>query len=250
MSECALVIPCYNEENRLDVSEVLRLSSSPDVRVYLVDDGSRDRTHALIKDIASQSHGRIVALGLQKNGGKGEAVRFGMRAGVAAGATFVGYLDADFATPVDEIIRLKAIADTDSVDVVMASRIAMAGTAIRRKAVRHYIGRCFSTAASLALRAKFYDTQCGAKLFRNTPLLRASLDQPFRSRWIFDVEILARLLGGVDGLPGIPFSKFREVPLNAWVDVAGSRVRLREVATVGQDLLAVARDLRRRRRSV
>ncbi|MCL2776630.1 MAG: glycosyltransferase [Polyangiaceae bacterium] len=250
MPLCALVIPCYNEERRLDVGEVLRLCSSPGVRVYLVDDGSRDRTRALIESVAAQSSGRAVALALSKNGGKGEAVRFGMRDGVEAGADFCGYLDADFATSVDEILRLKQLAEAGTADVVMGSRISMAGTAIRRKATRHYLGRVFSTAASTVLRAPFYDTQCGAKLFRNTPIFRASIEQPFRSRWIFDVEILARLLGGFGGVQGVAFSKFREVPLNAWVDVVGSRVRMRELTTVGQELLRIAWDLHCRRRNM
>jgi len=257
----AYVIPCYNEERRLAVDDVLRLASVPGVRVHLVDDGSKDGTRALLADIATRSGDppRVSALAMPRNGGKGEAVRFGMR--TAAGEridpssgdevpAFVGFADADFATPVYELERLAELARRidGAVDVVMGSRISKAGTRIARKPSRHYLGRGFSTAASLALGTPFYDTQCGAKLFRNTPLLRAALEQPFRSRWIFDVELLARLLGGVGQHPGLPFASFHEEPLEEWTDVAGSRIRMLELADVGTSLLAVAIELRTRGR--
>lgn len=253
LAETALVIPCYDEERRLDADAVLRLARSPAIRVVLVDDGSRDGTRALLERIAERSDGRVVALAMPKNGGKGEAVRFGMRAAAGAGApashapAFVGFADADFATPVEELVRLVEIARASSAAAVLGSRVAMAGRQIERKAMRHYVGRGFSTAASVTLGAPFYDTQCGAKIFRNTPLLRASLATPFRSRWIFDVELLARLLGGVDEHAGVPFDAFHEEPLRRWTDVAGSRVRLLELVDVGASLLSVGVSLRRRR---
>ena len=56
-----------------------------------------------------------------------------------------------------------------------------------------------ATLAALILRQPFYDTQCGAKLFRNTPALAGALSEPFRSPWAFDLELLGRLR---EALPG------------------------------------------------
>ena len=81
--------------------------------------------------------------------------------------TIVGYFDADLATPVAELERLLAVIGKDpQLEAVLASRVALLGHSIQRKPTRHYLGRLYATAASLALGVAVYDTQCGAKLFR------------------------------------------------------------------------------------
>ena len=79
---------------------------------------------------------------------------------------FIGYLDADLATPIEEIDNLLNIIKTDSKkEVVFASRIQLIGNEIKRNFFRHFIGRIFATCVSLLLKIKIYDTQCGAKIF-------------------------------------------------------------------------------------
>ena len=109
------------------------------------------------------------------------------------------------------------------------------------------IGRVFATAASLVLDLPVYDTQCGAKLFRASPDFRACLHEPFISRWIFDVELLARLRN----LPGRTFRGaagcVRELPLLVWRDVAGSRVTSGAFAKAALQLWAIHRRYQCRR---
>lgn len=212
-----LVIPCFDEAARLDRASVRALLADARVHVLLVDDGSRDGTLALLRTIEGEE-ARVRVLALARNVGKAEAVRAGLLAGIAEGAAIVGYLDADFATPAIEMLRVVDTLHADaSVSVVLGSRVALLGRRIERHAARHYLGRVFATAASAFLGVAVYDTQCGAKAFRVDDVLRASLALPFVSRWVFDVELLDRLLRG--GTTAIV-----EVPLRAWRDVAGSKL--------------------------
>ena len=89
--------------------------------------------------------------------------------------------------------------------------------------VPHYLGRIFATVASKTLSLPIYDTQCGAKIFKVTPELTHVLAQPFLSRWIFDVEIVARYLQRCGR--EFCFSSMYEFPLDAWEDVGGSKLR-------------------------
>ncbi len=221
-----LVIPCYNEEKRLDPSEVARLAQQDGVSVLLVDDGSSDGTAALAESLVAQSGGKIAFLKLERNGGKAEAVRRGLVQALEQGAQCVGFLDADLSTPVDEMLRLVAyMRERPAITVVLASRIRLLGNDVQRKPHRHYLGRLFATAASLTLDLDIYDTQCGAKLFRATPALRAALAKPFTSRWIFDVELIGRLIYGAPDGQALKADQFAEVPLRTWRDVAGSKLR-------------------------
>lgn len=240
-----LVVPCYNEAARLDRAEVLRLVRAREgLAVLFVDDGSTDGTAAVLEELRRAEPERTSVLALPRNGGKAEAVREGLRAALAGGAAIVGYADADLSTPVDELLRLVDIAAASSREAILGSRVRLLGRRIERRAHRHYLGRVFATLASVALRLPIYDTQCGAKVFRATPALAAALAAPFRTRWIFDVELLARLRAGGPGAPPLGEDAIEEVPLQAWRDVGGSKLRPRAMLVAGVQLLALALRMR------
>lgn len=241
-----IVVPCFNEERRLQLPEFEALT--PRARLLFVDDGSTDGTAALVSGWAARGEGREL-LKLPRNVGKAEAVRAGLRHAVAAGAEVVGYLDADLATPVPEVHGLLDVFDAQRPEVLLAARVRLLGRDIDRVTVRHWLGRVFATVASLMLRIPVYDTQCGAKLFGVTPALRAALDEPFRARWAFDVELLGRLLVPPPGTAPAPLSAFVEVPLRRWRDVGGSKLTRRAMLVAGLDLLRIGTSLAARRRA-
>lgn len=248
MSGCpvAIVVPCFNEAARLDGPALVELAELADARLVLVDDGSTDATPAILAKLVAEWPERFEVLELATNVGKGEAVRRGMQAALGCGAELVGYFDADMATPAAEMARLvTTLRERPDLAVVLGARVALLGHRVRRSPVRHYVGRLFATASSLVLHLDVYDTQCGAKVFRDSPALHSALGRPFASRWLFDVELLGRLHQGPVRGQGIHREAFLEVPLDEWCDMGGSKVGVGVACSAAVDLARIARALRR-----
>ena len=239
---CTVVVPCYNEAQRLRPQQFTRfLEEDLGIRFLFVNDGSTDETLAVLLGLQRLHPQWISVLDQQPNAGKAEAVRSGLLQAITdPGTIYVGFWDADLATPLDAIPDLLGkLSSTPGLEMVFGARVRLLGRHIHRKPVRHYLGRCFATVASSLLRLPIYDTQCGAKLFRVTPDLREILKGSFRSRWIFDVEILARFValrqGNFDHLRHVIY----EYPLERWEDVAGSRVKPFDFIRAVRELLHI-----------
>lgn len=231
----ALVIPAWNEARRLRDEAFLDFVARQDlVDLRFVDDGSADATGERLDALAARAPARIVVDHLTSNQGKGEAVRIGLRAAFVAGYPFAGYLDADLAAPLDTALLLReALLADERLALALGSRVKLLGWRIRRSERRHYLGRVFATFASLALALPVYDTQCGAKALRAGPAADRALSEPFLSRWLFDVELIARLRDA-DGA-------MREVPLPVWEDPGGSSVRGRDFLRAPIELCRIRR---------
>ena len=236
-----LVVPCYNEAPRLDTDAFVRfVTARSDVGLLFVNDGSTDTTAQVLEKLAEKCAGRVDTVLLPKNRGKAYAVHCGMVAAIEKQPELVGYWDADLATPLDAIDEFIRVLDTHpDIDIVIGSRVKLLGRHIDRHAHRHYAGRVFATAASLALRLDVYDTQCGAKIFRVNPPIRRVFATPFVSKWVFDVEILARYAHIVGA--GSAASSIYELPLTAWTDVPGSKVKARHAARAFWDVARIWR---------
>jgi glycosyltransferase involved in cell wall biosynthesis len=247
LQSVTLVVPCYNEGSRLDDEAFLSLVGDDEgLRLLFVDDGSKDDTAQRLAALVARSP-RISFFSLDRNRGKAEAVRLGLRRALDEGPAFVGYLDADLATPIQEVRRLVGLLRSGTAAVLLASRVSLLGRDIQRKPARHYLGRIFASVASMVLRLTVYDTQCGAKFFRATPALAAAIADPFLSRWIFDVELLGRLLTGNAQVPPLQVDRVVEEPLLSWRDVPGSKLRPGHAAIAAKDMALIALELRRRR---
>lgn len=219
-----LVIPCYNEERRLPV-DALRGFQPDDVRVQfcLVNDGSGDGTLRLIESLHRSDPERFLMLDLDRNRGKAEAVRRGIEHAAGLSPQFVGFWDADLATPLDQLpFFFRVFRERPEIEMVFAARVRLLGREISRRPARHYIGRVGATLISSSLGLAVYDTQCGAKIFRMTPAMRDVFREPFISRWIFDVEIIARYIRahGRDAAARAIY----ELPIMKWHDVPGSKI--------------------------
>ncbi len=233
-----IVVPCYNESRRLRQDDFLAyVQQNPDVAFLFVNDGSRDNTLQVLQSLTAR-HERLLLLDIQPNGGKAEAVRKGiLYAAEQFSPQYIAFWDADLATPLGEIAPMVDWADR-GYDVVMGLRLMRLGAKVRRKTMRHYLGRCFATAASTILHLPVYDTQCGAKLFR-TEVVKEIFKEQFITRWLFDVELLARYKQRY----GVERAKeyIYEFPLFQWQDIDGSQLKSRDFIKAPVELLKIRR---------
>lgn len=233
-----IVVPCYNESKRLQQDAFLEyVESHDDVAFLFANDGSRDNTLEILQALTSR-HERLLLHDIQPNGGKAEAVRKGMLYAVEKyKPEYVAFWDADLATPLDEIESMVRWAEK-GYDVVMGLRLMRLGAKVKRKPMRHYLGRCFATVASMMLGLPVYDTQCGAKLFR-ADIVESIFPERFITRWLFDVELLARYkkMYGKERAS----EKIYEFPLFQWQDVDGSQLKSRDFFKAPVELFKIWR---------
>ncbi len=244
MSRTILVVPCYNESLRLDLpSFEVCLAENPLLDLIFVDDGSRDDTLRVLRGFEAKDPQRIQILDYEPNRGKAEAVRRGMLAAFDCKPAFAGYWDADLATPLNEIPRFLQIFDArPECEIVIGSRVKLLGRSIERGAIRHYLGRVAATVASQVLGLPVYDTQCGAKIFRASPRMRSLFEPAFCAGWVFDVEILARLVVlSRETEQRSPEEVIYELPLNRWRDIAGSKLKNTDFLTAFVEMARIHR---------
>jgi dolichyl-phosphate beta-glucosyltransferase len=111
--ELSLVIPAYNEQNRLppNIDKTVEYFKAKGINfeIIIVNDGSKDKTwEAIEKAMAKYKEIDITGINAQKNAGKGFTVTLGMR--YARGA-YILMLDADGATDLNDYDKLRVSLD-------------------------------------------------------------------------------------------------------------------------------------------
>lgn len=238
---CTVVVPCYNEAARFPTNAFRDyLAHAHGINLVFVNDGSNDGTLAILEGLRREFPDRIEVVDKKKNGGKGEAVRDGVLQALKSPSDIVGFWDADLATPLIAIADLvQPLAANPIIQMVFGSRVKLMGRDIERKSSRHYLGRVFATTVSALLKLPIYDTQCGAKLFRANEETARLFAAPFHSRWVFDVELLARFIQSRKGNMESIRESIYEFPLYSWRDVGGSKVRPKDFVRAFVDVLKI-----------
>jgi len=232
-----LVVPCYNEEKRWETLYWAEILDLPNTVICFVNDGSIDKTSLLIsRQIMGTKH---FLLDLDSNKGKAEAVRLGMLKSLKENPYAVGYLDADAAFPFRDVVNQINIfrqfaKDSDIPTSVWSSRVRLAGRSIERNPKRHYMSRILATFLSIFFKFDIYDTQSGLKIFPTTVSIRKVFENPFRTKWFLDLEILFRWRDFNEAEV-----KIWEEPLLGWRDVGGSKLTGKQYFNVIQDLFSL-----------
>ena len=229
-----MIVPCFNEEKRINLDYWNKLSEITNVNWIFVNDGSNDGTKNLLTQISNSS-----LINLERNSGKAEAIRKGILETFNSNQSDIfhfGYLDADSAFKFEDIkniIKL-SFSKESTYDSHWGSRVALSGRNITRNNIRHILSRILITIFGYRLGNLPYDPQTGFKIFKFNKVQMAIFDKNFETKWFVDLEILLRFkaISNKD-------MKVWEEPVNTWKDIAGSKIRGLELITVFRDLVKI-----------
>jgi dolichyl-phosphate beta-glucosyltransferase len=232
-----VIVPALNEERRLarclrslraELAAVEGVSAS----IRVIDNGSTDRTAEVVDEFA-RSDGPPVSIHGCSRPGKGSAVARGM---ITSRADWVGFCDADLATPASTIAEAVSLLADGWAVVVGSRRVEGAHVGGRQSMWRRIAGAGFRV-LTRDMVEEVEDTQCGFKFFQGEAA-RTLFARTSSSGFAFDVEVLA--LARDLQMP------IKEIPV-LWTDGAGSTLRpVRDGMTVAREI----NTLRRQRRSL
>jgi len=235
----AIIVPCYNEEKRFPFEEFKKFSlAHPEVLLCLVNDGSKDRTLAVLRGLQVESPSNVTVFDMPQNGGKSEAVRQGMLFVYKNyPAKLVGFLDADLATLPEEWLQMAKYKESyPKFGAIVGSRIPRLGADINRDDSRSFVSKMVKSLIKKILKANFQDTQCGAKIFQRS-LIPFLFQKQFNTPWLFDVEIFLRLqekFGKTTLQKGV-----LEYPLMHWTEIGDSKLKLKDTIRIPFQLMTL-----------
>lgn len=226
-----IIIPCYNEEKRLNQEAFIRfISEHSDYHLCFVNDGSKDRTLEVLHTMKAQAPGSISIVDVKKNSGKATAVRAGARFLYSKNdIANIGFMDADLSTDFKDFKDLVNTLKKENKLMVFGSRNALGSGNIERNFLRNVFSKFIKQFILMILGLPIRDTQCGAKVFARS-IVPVAYDQAFVSKWLFDVEIFLRLkkfLGKENTMRHIV-----EQPLMRWVHVDDSKLGMRDALEI------------------
>ena len=216
-----VVVPCYNEEHRLNIENWNNLIGRLDYSWIFVNDGSTDLTRSKLDQLKN-----VKVLDLVKNVGKAEAIRAGITHAMQNESKVdlvISYLDSDGAFGLEDVERIFKVffskLEKNEIEAVWASRVALAGRDIFRSTTRHYLSRVIISIIGAFDKDIPYDPQTGFKIFYLNKKVSTLFSEKFRTRWFFDIEIIRRW----ERLKGNKIEIWEE-PVDYWHDVKGSKV--------------------------
>lgn len=221
----SLVIPAYCEEAGIAatvdrVEQALgHLRDEGGFELIVVDDGSPDDTSSAARDA-----GADVVITLERNQGKGAAVRAGM---LAARGRSVAFTDADLSYSPDQVLRLLAALE-EGWDVVVGSRKHTSTlTLVETGRLREIGSRVVNALTMFVLLGQYRDTQCGLKAFRSD-VARLVFSRTRIDGFAFDIEVFHLC------------ERFRLTLTEVPVEVANSE---RSTVHVARDTIRLIRDI-------
>lgn len=231
MIKLSIIIPCFNEEDRLPKNFAKAYAffkkNIKDFEVILVDDGSVDKTLTIIKHLSKQ-YKDVNFISYRPNQGKGYAVKKGVE---KSSGQIICFMDADFAIDLKEAAKFIKQIDQGA-NIVIANRNLGKSKMIGQKnLIRRFLGKSLTYLNNIFLNLNnISDTQCGFKFFE-ARVAKQLFSNLTVYRWLFDMEILT--------LASLKGYKIVSLPVT-WKEIEGSKVNLvSDFIPVGKDLIKI-----------
>lgn len=193
VKDTALIIPCHNEEKRLLINPMLKFIKEhiDSIDFYFVNDGSTDKTTEVLSENFSHLPNCSIIV-LEKNKGKGNAVRKGIIEALKKDYRYYGFVDADLEIPLQQTLLLRNALKTNNCQLAISSRNLK--SAVNPFNFRSLVSVAMVSIANqiIKMEPKISDTQCGCKLFTKQ-VAEICFREEFISKWLFDIEILLRM---------------------------------------------------------
>ncbi len=188
LHEASVILPVYNEQACIDATFKAVLDYArqhPTYQFLFVNDGSSDRTQQILEQhIAAAAMDQICLVSYPERGGKGYAVRQGVK---VADGEYVCFMDGDLAYSLDHLDIL--FSKLEIYDVVIGSRSLVPGGNLVLQPARKLAGEVFNTLSKRILNLPFLDMQAGLKGFRK-PVARELFARQDLTGFSFDVELI------------------------------------------------------------
>lgn len=234
MKNISVIVPVYNEEERLKIVLEALLKSWPKKyslqEVIFVDDGSTDKTRKILaakhNTLSKKLNVPVEVLGYNENRGKGYAVKIGL---AAAEGEWALLIDVDMSTPFSELAKFETASKKS--DVVVGTRKNGHSTVVVAQPLyRQVLGKAFTYLTQFILGVKVSDFTCGFKLIKKD-VYQDIADKMRIARWGYDAEIL--YLASKDNY------QIAEIPVK-WYNDARTKVNLvKDIARSLTDLLQI-----------
>lgn len=233
-ADLEIVVPALNEEQRIGATIITignYLARQPYLgAVVIIDNGSVDRTADVVAEAAANCPVNVHLTNCARRG-KGAAIRRGI---LTSHASFVGYCDADLATPIETLDAVWTLLHS-GYPVVIGSRRCPGSTGAQERSLRRKVGSWGFRLLVHTLVRTVGDTQCGFKFFEGV-VAHWIFERCMTDGFAFDVEVLARA-----ATAGIPV---HEIPVD-WSERPGSTLRpVRDGVPSMLAVASVARTLR------
>ena len=232
----SIIFPVFNEQLRINnslnkIKKFIVYSKLKYLEIIFIDDGSEDKTYFVIKNFISlfsfKKKIKLVLLKNYRNFGKGYSLKKGVK---YSRAQWILTSDIDFSVNINQFQKWFADIESEKNYSIYFGSRNHPESKVKKNFLRYLLGQVYRFLIYFLFKIKFYDTQCGYKLYKNS-IAKKIFSKLKDNRFAHDVEIV--LIANNKKI------SIKEMPVN-WIHKNDSKVNiLKDIFIMFWDLLMI-----------